>query len=152
MLAQQIHDYNAHIDVNDVFWMIPVDPDEVRVDFDNARARLRVNGLGVFDDHDVANSLTLGLGLPGDMGFPFPHIPPVAPTRARVSFDVVWDGETAMAQVNNAAQHFKGTFLETVTTIQWSARQPGFMFQSEPPDPSRNIISVLGREQNGVFF
>lgn len=138
--------------MNDVFWMIPVDPDEVSVDFDNARARLRVKGLELFDDHDLANSLTLGLGLPGDMGLPLPKIPPVFPTRARVSFDVVWDGEIAMAEINNATQGFKGSFLKTVTTIEWSSEQPGFMFQSEPANPSRNLISVLGREQNGVFF
>ena len=141
-----------HIDSDDVFWMIPVDSDAVEVDFDDAHARLRVQGLEVFDDHDLANSLTLGLGLPGGLGFPFPHIPPVFPSRAIVSFDVEWNGLLAMAQINNAAQGFKGTFFETVTTIKWSAQQPGFMFQSEVPDPSRNLISVLGQEKNGVFF
>jgi hypothetical protein len=55
VLAQQIHDYNVHIDVNDVFWMIRVEDDAVEVDFDNARARLRVRGLQVFDDHDLAS-------------------------------------------------------------------------------------------------
>lgn len=132
--------------------MIPVDPDAVDVDFDDARASLRVKGLEVFDDHDVANSLTLGLGLPGGLGFPYPNIPPVFPTRAIISFDVEWNGLLEMAQINNASQRFKGTFLRTVTTIQWSAQQPGFVFQSEAPDPTRNLLSVLGREKNGVFF
>lgn len=129
-----------------------MDPDVVDVDFDNAQARLRVKGLEVFDDHDVANSLTLGLGLPGGLGFPYPNIPPVFPTRAIISFDVEWNGLLEMAQINNASQRFKGTFLRTVTTIQWSAQQPGFVFQSEAPDPTRNLLSVLGREKNGVFF
>jgi hypothetical protein len=132
--------------------MIPVDPDAVEVDFDNAQARLRVKGLEVFDDHDLANSLTLGLGLPGGLGFPYPNIPPVFPTRAIISFDVEWNGLLEMALINNASQRFKGTFLRTVTTIEWSARQPGFVFQSETPDPTRNLISVLGQEKNGVFF
>lgn len=96
--------------------MIPVDPDAVDVDFDDARASLRVKGLEVFDDHDVANSLTLGLGLPGGLGFPYPNIPPVFPTRAIISFDVEWNGLLEMAQINNASQRFKGTFLRTVTT------------------------------------
>jgi hypothetical protein len=146
-LANQIHDYNVHIDSNDVFWMIPVQHSAVKVDFDGARSRLRVSNMSVFDDHDIANSLTQGLGLPS------PPIPPIFPVRANVSFDVEWDGVVAMAQIENTSQHFKGTFLSTGATISWSADQAGFHFQSQtPPDPAANLISVLGREQNGVFF
>jgi hypothetical protein len=43
-------------------------------------------------------------------------------------------------------------FLSTGATIKWSAEQRGFRFESEMPDPGRNLISVIGREQNGVFF
>ena len=129
-----------------------MDDDAVEVDFDSGRARLRVRGLDLYDDHDLANSLTLGLGLPGDMGFPFPAISPVAPVRATVSFDVEWKGIVDTAQIENTTQHFKGAFLSTGATIKWSAKEEGFEFQSEAPDPSRNLISVLGREKNGVFF
>jgi len=132
--------------------MVPVAHHAVEVNFDEARARLRGSGLRVFDDHDIGNSLTLGLGLPGDMGFPYPHIDPVAPVRATVSFDVEWNGIVAMAQIHNSAQSFKGSFLSTGATIRWSVEQPGFRFETEAPDPGRNLVSVLGREQNGVFF
>lgn len=145
-LPHQIHDYNVHIDSNDVFWMVQVDHDAVEVDFDAGRARLRVRRMEVYDDHDLANSLTQGLGLPT------PLIAPVFPVRATVSFDVEWNGILNSAQIANNAHHFKGTFLSTGATIRWSAEQDGFMFQSEAPDPSRNLISVLGREKNGVFF
>jgi hypothetical protein len=84
--------------------MIPVRPDSVVVDFDNAKARLKVSGLNVFDDNDIANSLTQGLGLPS------PPIPPVFPVRARVWFDIEWNGVVEMAQINNASEGFKGTF------------------------------------------
>jgi hypothetical protein len=127
--------------------MIPTRHEAVEVDFDGARARLRVRRLDVFDDHDLANSLTQGLGLPT------PPIPGVFPVRAQVSFDVEWDGALAMADIENNSQHFKGNFLSTGATITWSAEQPGFRFQSDkPPDPRANLVSVLGREQNGVFF
>jgi len=142
----------VHIDSNDVFWMIRVAHSAVDIDFNNGRANLRVHGLEVFDDHDIANSLTYGLGLPGGLGFPYPQIPPVPPTRATVSFDVEWNGAITAAQINNATQRFKGSFLSTNATIQWSVEQPGFRFDSEPPNPTRNLISVLGREQNGAFF
>jgi hypothetical protein len=151
-LSQQIHDYNVHIDSNDVFWMAPIEHDAVRVDFDDARARLRVNNLKLFDDHDLANSLTLGMGLPGDLGFPYPAIAPVAPVRATVSFDVEWRGILDQARIHNSTENFKGRFFSTNATIKWSGEQPGFRFESESPNPDRNLISVLGREQNGVFF
>jgi hypothetical protein len=66
---------------------------------------------------------------------------------------VRWDGVIAMEGIQNTSQQFKGTFLSTGATITWSAHQPGFHFQSDtPPDPKANLVSVLGREKNGVFF
>ena len=63
------------------------------------------------------------------------------------------NGALAMAEIENSAQQFKGTFLSTGATIRWTAEQEGFQFQSDtPPDPKANLISVLGREKNGVFF
>ena len=132
--------------------MIPTKNHAVSVDFDDVRARLTVRNLDVFDDHDLANSLTQGLGLPAT-AVPPNGIPPVFPVRAKVSFDIEWNGAIDVAaQINNTAQHFKGTFFSTNTTIQWSSEQEGFAFESEPPTPARNLISVLGRVQNGVFF
>jgi hypothetical protein len=135
-----------------VFWTIPVAHDAVEVDFDGAQARLRVSGLELFNDHDLANSLTYGLGLPGDLGFPYPHIDPVQPVRARVSFDIKWSGLLDTAEIGNATQRFQGSFLETGATIRWSSEEHGFQFQSEDPDPARNLFAVIGRERNGVFF
>jgi hypothetical protein len=136
----------VHIDSNDVFWMVQVDHDAVEVDFDQGQASLKVKGLDVFDDHDLANSLTQGLGLPA------PPIAPVFPLRAKVSFDVEWNGIVAMAQIENTMQNFRGTFLSTGATIKWFAEEEGFKFESEAPDPSGNLVSVLAREKNGVFF
>jgi len=151
-LVTQIHDYNVHVDSNDVFWIARLSKGAVDVDFDKGRATLKVRGLEVFDDHDLANSLTDGLGLPGDLGFSYPAIPPIFPVRATVSFDVEWNGVLAAAQIHNPAQTFKGSFISTPATIKWSAEQPGFRFESEEPNPARNVISVLGHEQNGAFF
>jgi len=135
--------------------MIPVRDDAVAVDFDGSRASLRVRDLSVFDDHDLANSLTQGLGLPANPAAmpPTPAIPGTFPVRAKVSFDVEWNGALAMAQIENGSQNFKGSFLSTGATISWSVEQAGFRFESDmPPDPNANLISVLGRERNGVFF
>ena len=103
--------------------------------------------MSVFDDHDIANSLTQGLG------FPNPPIPPIFPVQATVSFDIVWDRALATANIHNASQGFLGSFLSTGATITWIADQAGFHFESDnPADPTANLISVLGHEQNGVFF
>jgi hypothetical protein len=135
-----------------VFWTVPVEHNAVLVDFDGAGARLRVSGLDLFNDHDTANSLTSGLGLPGDLGFPYPHIDPVQPVRARVSFDVEWSGLVDTAEIRNVTQGFEGSFLQAGATIRWSSEEHGFRFQSEEPDPARNLFAVIGRERNGVFF
>jgi len=75
------------------------------------------------------------------------------PVRAKVSFDVEWNGAVAMAQIENTSQHFKGSFFSTGATISWSAEQTGFRFESDmPPDPQANLVSVVGHEQNGIFF
>ena len=135
--------------------MIPVRHDAVEVEFDGALASLRVRNLSAFDDHDLANSLTQGLGLPSNPAAmpPTPAIPGMFPVRAKVSFDVEWNGALAMADIENQTQQFKGSFLSTGATISWSAEQAGFLFESDmPPDPKANLISVLGRERNGVFF
>ena len=123
----------------------------MQVDFDNARARLKVRNLDVFDDHDIANSLTQGLGLPAH-AVPPNGIPPIFPVRAKVSFEIVWNGAINMAQIYNTSEQFEGTFFATQTTIKWSSEQEGFSFESEAPNPARNLLSVLGREKNGVFF
>lgn len=132
--------------------MIRVPDDAVEVDLRKGRATLRLTDLEVFDDHDVANSLTYGLGLPGDLGFPYPEIPPVFPVRATVSVEVNWNGVLATAHIRNDSQHFEGLFLQTAATVRWSSQQQGFAFESEAPNPARNLISVFGRERNGAFF
>jgi len=131
--------------------MIPTKDDALQIDFDDAQARLKVRNMEVFDDHDLANSLTQGLGLPATV-VPPDGIPPMFPVRAKVSFDIVWDGAIETAQITNTSEQFKGTFFATQTTIKWSSEQEGFSFESEPPNPARNLLSVLGREKNGVFF
>ena len=131
--------------------MIPTKDDAVEIDFDDAQARLKVRNMGVFDDHDLANSLTQGLGLPATV-VPPDGIPAIFPVRAKVSFDIVWNGAIDTAQITSTSEQFRGTFFATQTTIKWSSEQEGFSFESEPPDTTRNLLSVLGREKNGVFF
>jgi hypothetical protein len=146
VLTTQIHDYSPPIAANGLFWTIPLDPDALRIDLEDGRASLRVEDLAIPDFHDLANNLTNGHGLSN------PPIPPIAPVRATVSFDVEWSGVISRAKVVNETQNFSGDFIKTGSTIKWSSEQNGFFFDSEEPNPLRNLGAVIGRESNGVFF
>ena len=145
-LIQQIHDYSPGIGPKGLFWIIAVPDDSVEIDLGGGRASLRLANIAVTDAHDLANSLTKG------RGFPNPPIPPIAPVPAIVSFDIEWFNVLSQAHVTNEAQNFTGEFLETMATISWSAHEKGFDFFSEPPNPVRNVYSVICHERNGVFF
>jgi hypothetical protein len=145
-LAQQIHDYNPGIAQNGLFWLISAPKDVVQVGPGSGSASLHMIDVPVMDFHDLANALT------GGKGFPNPPIPPIAPVPATVSFDIEWSGVIDRAIVTNEDQDFTGQYVQTEATIQWSSNQAGFAFVSEPPNPARNLYSVVGHERNGVFF
>jgi hypothetical protein len=103
------------------------------------------------DAHDLLNNLTGGQGFSGN-GL---NIPPIAAVPATVSFDIEWSGVIESQKVVNENQSFRGQFVKTGATINWSAQpsQPGgFSFVSEAPNPMRNRYSIIAHEQNGVFF
>jgi len=126
--------------------VIPAPHDAIQADLDNGVASLRMSNVPVSDAHDLLNNLTNG------HGFPSQGIPPIAAVPATVSFDIEWSGISDSAKIVNETQNFRGQFVRTGATIQWSAQQAGFTFQSESPNPARNFYSVIGHEQNGVFF
>jgi hypothetical protein len=151
VVAQQIHDYSPGIAPNGLFWVIPTSHDAIQADLDNGIASLRLSDVPVMDAHDLLNNLTGGKGFTG-MGL---NIPPIAPVPATVSFDIEWSGVITSAKVVNEMQTFRGQYVRTGATINWSAapsKPGGFAFQSEAPNPARNRYSIIGHEQNGVFF
>lgn len=146
LVTAQIHDYSPPIASNGLFWTIPIDPDSLQIEWDAGRASLHIADLPTRDAHDLANNLTNGHGLTN------PPIQPIAPVPATVSFDVEWSGVISRGEVVSDAQNFKGDFMKTGSTIKWSSAQSGFVFESEEPNPARNIGAVIGNERNGVFF
>jgi len=112
---------------------------------------VRVQDASVMDAHDLLNNLTGGQGFSGN-GL---DIPPIAAVSATVSFDIEWSGVIESQKVVNENHSFRGQFVKTGATINWSAQasQPGgFSFVSEAPNPIRNRYSIIAHEQNGVFF
>lgn len=126
--------------------MIPTSRDSIEIDLEEGAASVRVRDVSVTDAHDLYNNLTNGNGW-APLG-----IPPVAPVPAMVSFDIKWRGITDSAKVVNVMQSFRGQFVKTGATIDWSAESANFAFQSENPNPARNLYAVIGHEQNGAFF
>jgi hypothetical protein len=118
----------------------------MEIHFGAGVASLRLRDVPVSDAHDLYNNLTRG------QGYPPLGIPPIAPVPATVSFDIEWSGITDREKVVNVMQNFRGQFVKTGATIDWSAESADFAFQSESPNPDRNLYALIGHEQNGVFF
>jgi hypothetical protein len=93
-----------------------------------------VANFAVQDDHDVRNALLRGPAVP-----------------ATVSFDIRWTG-TGRNRLRDAALGFDLLYRDATATIEWSARQAGFEFVSDPASTSTNFFSIIGVERNGVFF
>jgi hypothetical protein len=134
-----IHSYDPGISPNTLFWTIPISPKSVKVDLDNATASLRLNNIALFDWRTIPNSL-----LRGTLAGP--------PACATMSLRIRWSGITKVDNVCDPTNHFQGSFIEDVATIQFTVREPGFSFTSDPANTSVNEFSEIGSERNGVFF
>ena len=136
LLSQQIHDYSPGIPPSGLFWLVSAPHDAVQVRLGSGTASVQMTDVPVLDAHDIKNALTGG-----------PTVP------ATVSFDIEWGNVLEQAKVTNEMQSFTGQFWKTGATIKWSSQNlDGFSFDSEAPDPKRNVYSVIGQIHNGVFF
>ena len=134
-LDHQIHDYNPGIPASGLFWVARVPDDAVAWHQRQGRAALHVTDLEV---EDFGNNLR---ALRGD-----PSVP------ATVSFDIRWRDVIQPLDLHDEDNRFEGSFLQTHAFIEWSARQEGFAFRSDPLETSQTVFAMFGRERNGVFF
>ena len=131
--SNQIHDFNPGIAASGLFWTIPFPQDGVQVDFEDGDASMQASRLRTRDFFSFPSSLSGGSSVP-----------------ATVSFDVQWDGDGEPVKVRDEKNRFAGDYIETTSSIEWSAREAGFRFKSDPE--TTNEFSEIGRERNGVFF
>ncbi|HEU5327427.1 MAG: hypothetical protein ACTHMJ_05745 [Thermomicrobiales bacterium] len=96
---------------------------------------LGVRNLPEGDAHTLLNALTGG-----------PTVP------ATVSFDMRWRAIGSAMHLTDPVHGFTGKFLLSTVTIEWSVKEAGFEFHSDPASTTVNVRSVLGHERNGVFF
>jgi len=131
----QIHDYNPGIASNGVFWTIAMPDSAVDVAPGAGRARYQASNLPMPDYHDFVNSIFPGVSEP-----------------AVVSFDIRWEGIQERTNRRNTTEDFAGEFVVTKATAEWSSRQAGFEFRSDPAETSVSEHAIVGHERNGVFF
>jgi hypothetical protein len=103
------------------------------VDFDEGDASMHATRLRIRDFFSFPNSVSGGSSVP-----------------ATVSFDVQWRGEGEPVHLRDEPNKFAGDFISTTASIEWSAREAGFRFESD--SETTNEFSEIGRERNGVFF
>jgi hypothetical protein len=133
--TNQIHDYNPGIASNGLFWTMPIADDAIDVSPGKGRASLVAEDVAVPDFFDFVQSL-----------FPAASVP------ATVSFDARWFDVQSRVNRNEPDFGFAGEFVTTSASIEWSAEQAGFRFQSDPHDASTTVVAIVGNERNGVFF
>jgi hypothetical protein len=96
---------------------------------------LDVDNLKLEDYSNIVNALKDG-----------PSVP------ATVSFEVRWHGVHDRFKVTDGTNGFAARFIDNTATIKWSAEESGFKFVSDPANTSTSLVSLIGRERNGVFF
>ena len=84
----------------------------------------------VVDAHDLKHSLTGG-----------PTVP------ATISWDIEWSGFIREVNATDLSKGFAGFFHRDTATIQWSAKQEGFTFVS---DPTTSSFAELGFVNNNL--
>lgn len=95
-------------------------------------ASMRLTDFALKDFTKIPNSLMGGSSVP-----------------ATASFSIRWRTERLVIDKDN---RFSGRFFGNSATIQWSSKQDGFQFVSDPLETPSNEFSLIGDERNGVFF
>lgn len=98
-------------------------------------AQYTLNNLETLDFHNFADDLE--------------HLPAVPAT---ISFKVQWSGVKQRFPLIDPATGFRGEFINTAATMEWSAVEANLVLFSDPAATSHSVTAVLGQEFNGVFF
>jgi hypothetical protein len=118
-----------------LFWTILVPDDSVEVDFNNARASIKLSDVGVRDFSNIPNALGGG-----------PSVP------ANVSFHILWSGVQQRVHLHDNQKKFDAHLIVNNAQMAWSARTKDFKFKSDPANTSTSSFAAFGQERNGVFF
>lgn len=107
----------------------------VEFDFEEASASLELSNFEIDDYHDVVNAL----------------VNDKVVATGHVDVELQWSGvlSRGVARVPNPDRRFNVEFIHDQATLEWSAREPGFGFESTS---SKMGFAEIGPERNGVLF
>jgi hypothetical protein len=136
--GSQVHDNNGGILANDLFWVVPLDDDAIRVSRDGRRLVLRARDVPVIDSFQF---------------FGPKQIP------ASVSFEVEWRATAPFVERGSGTEvpptdpaAFLGRLAVARSTGKFSGSGFGFGFRSDPGVSSDRGFAEMGPERNGVFL
>jgi hypothetical protein len=120
-----------------LFWTLPspLPSDSVEIDLGSGTAKYALKNVETLDFHDFVNDLQHG-----------PSVP------VTISFNVRWSGKKRNFQLRDAATGFRGEFVDTGATMEWTVIEGSSVFVSAAAATSSSVSAVLGQEHNGVFF
>ena len=124
-----------------MFWTIPVNPYLVDAHWPAAHASFHAHTKEIDDYGNIVNAIVEGPSTSSIASFNIEWFDPIK----RVTIDAT----------NNAGfggSDWGGHFAEMNATAEWSMRQPGFEFHSDPAATSELVFAFLGHERNGIYF
>jgi hypothetical protein len=112
---------------------MPIPPGSVQVDLDAKTASLDLSHTKIDDYGNVVRALTTDSEI----------------ASGSIDVELRWHGGTGPTLIRDTTNHFTGRYVTGSATLQWSAKEPGFEFTS---DPGVAEFARIGQERNGVFF
>jgi hypothetical protein len=112
---------------------MPLPPGSVQIDLDAKRASLDLSHAKIDDYGTVVRALTNDSEI----------------ASASIDVELRWHGGTGPTAIRDTTNRFTGKYVTGSATLQWSAKEPGFEFSS---DPGVAEFARIGQEQNGSFF
>ncbi len=135
----QVHDFNpgVHPFPTGLFWTTAIPSGSIDFDFEDAEAELELENFEIDDYHDVVNALVNDKEV----------------NTGHVNVELNWSGvlKRGSARVNDPAtkRKFETHWINDNATLEWSATEPGFKFESKT---SMMGFGQIARERNGKFF
>jgi hypothetical protein len=133
----QVHDFNPGVTPfpTGLFWTAAVPAHSISFDFEDAEASLELNEFEIDDYHDVVNALTTDKDV----------------ATGHVDVNLEWSGvlKRGSTRVADPTRRFENHFIQDRATLEWSASEPGFEFESTS---SSMGFAEIARERNGTFF
>ena len=142
-----MHDFNAGVGVNGLFWIVQIPDDAVTIDDDTDTVRISLKNVAVVDQLTFPNAGGINLGNSG--------APKTAPVT--LSFDVTY-------QKSGAARHVRPTSRDPLSPFNWAGEMSDATnsgnfslaykdgsFSAQGSFSSQGNFGEIGREKNGSF-